>query len=56
MAKIDLKKDLKHLYLPSAKEPVIVDVPPMNFLMVDGLVMKGGASAESQEFRLPVGR
>jgi hypothetical protein len=36
MQKIDLKKDLKHLYLPSNKEVVIVDVPTMNYLMVDG--------------------
>lgn len=34
--KIDLKKEWKHLYKPSAKQPVIVDVPAMNFLMLDG--------------------
>lgn len=36
MAKIDLKKELKYLYGPSAREPVMVDVPPLKFLMVDG--------------------
>lgn len=36
MAKLDLKKELRHLYQPSAKEVVAVEVPPMNFLMVDG--------------------
>ncbi|MFQ5410248.1 MAG: GyrI-like domain-containing protein [Anaerolineales bacterium] len=36
MSKIDPKKELKHLYRPSAKIIVVVDVPPMNFLMVDG--------------------
>jgi len=36
MKKIDFKKDLKHLYNPSAKEPALVVVPAMNFLMVDG--------------------
>lgn len=36
MAKVDLKKELKHLYNPSAKEAAIVDVPKMNFLMIDG--------------------
>ena len=36
MDKIDLKKELKHLYRPSAKEVVEVDVPTMNYLMVDG--------------------
>jgi hypothetical protein len=34
--KIDLKKDLKHLYNASAKAPVFIDVPDMNFLMIDG--------------------
>jgi hypothetical protein len=36
MSKIDFKKELKHLYRPSPKEFVVVDVPPMNFLMIDG--------------------
>lgn len=36
MKKIDLKKDLKQLYQPSAKEPALVEVPAMNFLMIDG--------------------
>jgi hypothetical protein len=34
--KIDLKKDLKHLYQPSAKEVVQVEVPTFNYLLVDG--------------------
>lgn len=36
MKKIDFKKELKHLYRPSAKKVEIVTVPEMNFLMVDG--------------------
>lgn len=36
MSKIDYLKQLKHLYAPSTKSVVVVDVPPMNFLMVDG--------------------
>jgi len=36
MSKIDLKKEFKQLYFPSAKEVTVVDVPPMNFLMIDG--------------------
>jgi hypothetical protein len=36
MAKIDYKKELKHLYNPSAKELSFVDVPAMNFIQVDG--------------------
>ena len=36
MDKIDLKKELKNLYNPSPKEVTAVDVPAMNFLMIDG--------------------
>jgi hypothetical protein len=36
MSKIDFKKELKHLYRPSKKDFQVVDVPPMQFLMVDG--------------------
>ena len=36
MEKIDFKKQLKHLYLPSPRKVDIVDVPQMNYLMVDG--------------------
>jgi hypothetical protein len=35
-SKIDYKSELKSLYAPSAKAFSLVDVPPMNFLMVDG--------------------
>jgi hypothetical protein len=36
MKKIDFKKSLKHLYNPPKKDFVIVEVPRMNFLMIDG--------------------
>ncbi len=36
MKKIDYKKEMKHLYRPSAKKVAAVDVPEMNFLMIDG--------------------
>jgi hypothetical protein len=36
MEKTDYKKEFKHLYFPSAKEAVMVDVPEMNFIMIDG--------------------
>lgn len=36
MKKIDFKKDLKALYQPSAKAVALVDVPKMNYLMIDG--------------------
>jgi hypothetical protein len=36
MEKLDLKKQLRHLYSPPSREVVEVDVPTMSFLMVDG--------------------
>ncbi len=36
MSKVDFKKELKNLYNPSSKEVTIVDVPALNFLMIDG--------------------
>jgi len=38
MDKLDLKKDLKYLYAPSAKKIEMVDVPSMNFLMINGAI------------------
>ena len=34
--KIDYKKQLRHLYLPSTKSVDMLRVPPMNYLMIDG--------------------
>jgi len=36
VAKIDFKKELKHLYQPTSREFEVVDVPPMYFLIIDG--------------------
>jgi len=36
MVKYDFKKEKKNLYYPSEKKVSIIDVPRMNFLMVDG--------------------
>jgi hypothetical protein len=36
MSKIDFKKELKHLYQPSKADFVVVDVPEMSFLKIDG--------------------
>jgi hypothetical protein len=45
--KIDLKKELKNLYKPSAKKVSIVNVPEMKFLMLNGR----GVPERSQEFQ-----
>jgi len=42
-----LKKELKELYNPSTKRVVIVEVPKMNFLMIDG----SGDPNTSQEYK-----
>jgi len=47
MKKLDLKKELKQLYNPPRGEPVIVDVPEMNFLMIDG----AGDPNKAKEFQ-----
>ena len=47
MKKVDYKKELKHLYRSSAGKVEIVEVPRMNFLMIDG---KGDPNT-SQEFK-----
>jgi hypothetical protein len=47
MAKLDLKKELRHLYNPPAGEFTIVEVPPLNFVMLDG---HGGNPADNPEF------
>lgn len=36
MSKIDFKKELKTLYRPSKKEFELIEVPEMQFLMIDG--------------------
>ena len=36
MENLDMKKTLKHLYAPSAKDVGVVSVSPMYYLMVDG--------------------
>ncbi len=36
MKKTDYKKELKHLYSGKVGRPVAVEVPPMNFVMIDG--------------------
>jgi len=41
MNKIDFKKQLAHLYKTSAKQIVCIDVPAMNFLMIDEKVTRG---------------
>ena len=46
-AKVDFKKTQKELYQPSAKEVVVIEVPGMQFLMIDGM----GSPGDSKEYQ-----
>ena len=48
VTQLDLRKQFKSLYNPSAKEVTIVDVPAMQFLMVDGT----GNPNTAQEYKI----
>ena len=41
MKTLDLKKDLKAFYQPSAKKVEFIEVPRFNFLMIDGAIEPG---------------
>jgi hypothetical protein len=42
LTKIDLKKTMKPYYNPPSKDFSLIEVPPMNFLMIDGTGDPGG--------------
>ena len=50
MKTIDLKKEFKHLYQPSAKKVEIVRVPRLQFSMIDGAIEKGSEPGRSPGF------
>jgi hypothetical protein len=50
ITKLDLKKDLKYLYNPSAKAVEKVEVPELKFAMVNGFIPAGVKVADSPEF------
>jgi hypothetical protein len=50
MDKLDLRKQLKHQYKPSAKQVEVVNVPPMQFAMVDGTIEPGCSPGDSPSF------
>ena len=51
MQRLDLKKDLKYLYLPSARKIEMVEVPAMNFAMIDGAMEPDQAPGTSPLFQ-----
>ena len=40
MKKIDFKKELKHLYKPPTNKVEVVNVPEMNFLMIEITILE----------------
>ncbi|HSO13666.1 MAG TPA: GyrI-like domain-containing protein [Anaerolineales bacterium] len=51
MKTLDLKKELKYLYAPSAKKVEILKVPKLQFAMIDGAIEKGKEPGNSQGFQ-----
>jgi len=51
MEKLDLKKQFKFLYAPSAKKVEVVDVPALNFAMIDGAIEPGQGPGTSPLFQ-----
>ncbi len=54
-AKLDLSKDYKELYSPSAKQVSVVEVPQLLYTTVDGLVESGTLPGESDRFGEDIG-
>jgi hypothetical protein len=55
MEKLDLRKQYKYLYNPSAKKVEVVDVPPLQFAMIDGIIPAGQGVGDSPDFQEAVG-
>jgi hypothetical protein len=51
MKTLDLKKELKAFYQPSAKKPEIIKIPRFQFAMVDGVIEKGHGPGDSPGFQ-----
>ena len=51
MKTLDLKKELKYLYQPSAKKVEIVTVPCLQFALIDGAIERGQAPGTSPGFQ-----
>ncbi len=47
---LDLKKQFKNLYQPSAKKIEVVQVPNLQFIMIDGAIEKGSEPGKSPTF------
>lgn len=50
MKTLDLKKQFKHLYQPSVKKVEVMQVPALQFAMIDGAIEKGSEPGKSPAF------
>jgi hypothetical protein len=51
MKTLDLRKELKYLYMPSARKVEIVQVPRLQFTMIDGAMQQGEEPGSSGGFQ-----
>ena len=51
MAKLELSEKIMELYAPSARRVDVVDVPKLNFVMIDGRLEEGTKPATSESFQ-----
>ena len=51
MKTLDLKKKLRYLYVPSARKVEAVQVPPLQFAMIDGQIEKSEGPSTSPGFQ-----
>jgi len=55
MDKLDLRKQLKYLYAPSARQVELVEVPELQFAMLDGTIPAGASPESSTDFQQAMG-
>lgn len=54
MEKLDLRKEYRHLYRPSASKVELVEVPALQFAMIDGEIEPGVLPGDSPAFQQAV--
>lgn len=55
LVKLDLKKQFKHLYQPPAGKVAVVDVPELQFALIDGQIEPHMSPGDSPQFSAAVG-
>jgi hypothetical protein len=51
MKKLDLKKQYKSLYNPSAKQVAVIQIPHFNFIMIDGTIRANTQVADAPDYQ-----